>query len=158
MTLNSHTPEIERWLTENGWSPSRDIGGRADELIALRVRQAADQGRDLAPVEAATRIIRSYGELEFPYPDSSPPMILQMYPTVTFRGDAEQFAELAGNIGRPVFPVAYETYERGIWLVDDSGRFFYLHHTGNYFLGNNEYEAFQRARRGNLEDAEDYYV
>ncbi len=157
MTLSSHLPQVEHWLTSNGWFPGRDIGSRADELIELRLRDAGDHQDTLAPVEAATRVIRCYGELRLPCPDET--NILCMSPTLTFPGDVQVFAELADSLGVRLFPVGYETAELGIWLVDESGRFFYQHHTGGYFLGENEYEAFALALSGDTRpDAEDYFV
>lgn len=159
MTLNTHTPDVERWLSAHGWSPGRDIGERADELVSLRVRGAAEQGSPLTPSAVAIRVIRSYGGLELPYPGGEPKMTLMMDPTIGFRGDARQIAELAEQLGSELFPVAFETYENGVWLVDETGRFFYLHHTGGYFLGQNEFEAFANALSGDtLADAEDYFV
>lgn len=80
-------------------------------------------------------------------------------PTVGYEGDAEDFAQLASDLNRKIFPIGVETYEFGVWLIDDIGRFFYLHHTGGYFLGMNAYEAFSSILSGNtLSDAEGYFV
>ncbi|MEU7164597.1 SUKH-3 domain-containing protein [Streptomyces morookaense] len=135
MTLNTHTPDVERWLSTHGWFPGRDIGERAHEIVSLRVHGAREQGSPLTPLEAATRIIRLYGGLELPYPGAEPEMTLIMNPATGSRGDVRQISELAEGLGLQLFPVAFETYENGIWLVGETGRFFYLHPTGGYFLG-----------------------
>ncbi|MEV4743336.1 SUKH-3 domain-containing protein [Streptomyces sp. NPDC049555] len=159
MTLSAHTPEVAGWLTEHGWFPGRDIGPRADELIQVRVDDATRQGWQLAPLETAVRFVHEYGDLELRSPRKSPDVVLTIKPTGGYEGDVEDFAELGEGLGVRLFPVAYETYERGIWLVDETGRFFYWHHTGGYFLGENEYEAFAAAMSGRLlPDAEDYFV
>ncbi|MFI9235899.1 SUKH-3 domain-containing protein [Streptomyces sp. NPDC053079] len=159
MTLSKHTAEVADWLTSNGWSPSRDIGSMADDLIRIRVEDAARQGWHLGDLETATRFIRSYGELELPYPWAPLEAALKFDPTAGYDGDVEAFDELAQGLGKKIFPVGYETHEFGIWLVDEIGRFFYLHHTGGYFLGENEYEAFDRALSGKSRpDAEDFFV
>ncbi|MFF4156584.1 SUKH-3 domain-containing protein [Streptomyces sp. NPDC001678] len=144
---------------EGGWFPGRDIGPLANELTRMRVRDAARQGETLKPSGTAVRFIRSYGDLELPFPRSSPEVKLVLDPTGGYDGDAGNFVELAQNIGRKLFPGAFETYECGIWLIDETGRFFYSHHTGFYFLGENEYEAFAMALSGwTRPDAEDFYV
>ncbi|MEU7167896.1 SUKH-3 domain-containing protein [Streptomyces morookaense] len=159
MTLREHTPEVSNWLAQNGWHPGRDIGVVAENLIRIRVEDAAGQGWRLEVSEAATRFIHSYGELELPYPGSSPEVTLNFDPTAGYHGDAEAFAELSEGLGRKVFPVGYESYEFGIWVVDEIGRFFYLHHTGGYFLGENEFEALSLALSGKSRpDAEDFFV
>ncbi|MGW2647747.1 SUKH-3 domain-containing protein [Streptomyces sp. NPDC001393] len=67
--------------------------------------------------------------------------------------------ELAEGLGTALFPVGYEASECGILLVDEKGRFFHLHHTGGYYSGHDEFDAFSRFLQG-LEDpdAEDYFV
>jgi hypothetical protein len=156
MTLRAHTPEVAEMLTANGWFPGRDIGTRADELIARRI--AYEDYPPLPVLPTATRFIRSYGELSFPYP-GVPEMKLVVDPGSCWSGDNERIAQLGAGIGMALFPVGMEVAERGVWLVDAIGRFFFLHTTGYYFLGQNEYEAFETALRGDLlPDAEDYYL
>ncbi|WP_431959833.1 SUKH-3 domain-containing protein [Actinacidiphila sp. bgisy160] len=86
-------------------------------------------------------------------------MALVVRPDVGYEGDAEDFAEPAGGLRRPVLPVGYETSELGIVLADDLGRVFYRHWSGPYFLGHDVYEAFARRLSGStLRDAEDLYA
>ncbi|WP_307843132.1 SUKH-3 domain-containing protein [Streptomyces triculaminicus] len=159
MVLNGHTPEVTEWLTRNGWSPGRDIGAKADELVRIRIEDAARQGWPMEELEVATRFIRSYGELELSYPWTAPKPALIFNPTVGYDRDVEVFDELAEGLGKKVFPVAYEAHEPGLWVIDQAGRFFYLHYTGGYFLGENEYDALAGALHGrHRPDAEDFYV
>lgn len=110
-------------------------------------------------LDSAIRFIHSYGDLELELPGTSPTRNLIVKPTVGYEGDAEDIVELAGHLVTQLFPVAYETIEGGIWLIDPSSRFFYLHHTGGYFLGADQQEAFMSAYTGRLlPDAEDFYV
>ncbi|MFF9770127.1 SUKH-3 domain-containing protein [Streptomyces sp. NPDC014636] len=45
----------------------------------------------------------------------------------------------------------------GTILMDEAGRFFPLHHSGEYFLGSDKYSALMRHSRGYpLEHPEDY--
>lgn len=162
MTRSSHTchtPEVTDWLSRSGWATGRDIGPLADRLVEVRVQDAARQGWHLDVLKTATHVIRSYGNLELPYPRSSPEAALNLDPTAGYDGDAETFAEVSEGLGKKIFPVGYETYECGIWVVDEIGRFFYLHHTGGYFLGENEYDAFALALSGRSRpDVEDFFI
>lgn len=82
-----------------------------------------------------------------------------MKPTLGYEGDAAVIAELAAGLGVGLFPVGYEESERGLILVDDTGRWFHLHHTGGYFLGKDEHDAFSRFLSGEeAPDAEDYFA
>ncbi|WP_051177972.1 SUKH-3 domain-containing protein [Nocardia concava] len=141
---------IREWLARGGWHPDRDIGARADELIRVAVDAAAQQGMELAVPDAAVRFIRSYGELELVIPGTSPEALLMLDPTIGYDGDVEDFAELGELLQRQLFPVGAETCEFGTWLIDDMGRFFYRHHTGNFYLGATADEAFAAILSGGL--------
>ncbi|WP_328688651.1 SUKH-3 domain-containing protein [Streptomyces caniferus] len=149
---------VRSWLREHSWFPGRDIGAEADRLISVRIRDFADQGEVLAPLPCATNFVREYGNLELPYPRSSD-IKLVVTPTFGYDGDAEDILELSESLGRPIFPVAYETRELGIMLMDDSERVFYLHETGCYFVAERPMEAFAKRLEGSrLQDAEDFFV
>ncbi len=82
-----------------------------------------------------------------------------MDPTLGYDGDAAAIKELSSGLGVDLFPVGYETSEYGIILADEKGRLFHLHHTGGYYLGVNEFDAFSRFIQGLPDsDAEDYFV
>ncbi|GAA2264121.1 MULTISPECIES: SUKH-3 domain-containing protein [Kitasatospora] len=150
--------ETEDWLAANGWFPGRDVGALADELVAVRVQDADEQGAPLVPSKAAVDFIHSYGDLTLTYPNN-PQVTLILKPTIGYRGDAEEINELGKELGEPLFPVGFETGENGIILVTPRGRFFYLHHTGGYYLGENALEALgNRLGGGLLQDAEDFFV
>ncbi|WP_326614643.1 SUKH-3 domain-containing protein [Streptomyces scopuliridis] len=77
---------------------------------------------------------------------------------LVFRGDAEEISDLAGDLGTKLFPVGYDTYDGSTLLMDETGRFFFSHHTGAYHLGREKYEALMSLMSGEMEDAEDYFV
>ncbi|MER5545720.1 SUKH-3 domain-containing protein [Streptomyces sp. NPDC002589] len=82
-----------------------------------------------------------------------------MESTVGYDGDAAAVMELAAGLGTALFPVGHEASECGILLVDENGRFFHLHHTGGYYLGDSAFDAFSRFLQGLPDpDAEDYFV
>lgn len=108
--------ETEDWLTSHGWYPGRDIGARAEQLIALLVEDAEEQGSPLAPSRAAAEFLHTFGDLTLIYPGGSGvSMILQ--PTPGYDGDAEDINELAESLGEALFPVGYETSEDGTVLI-----------------------------------------
>ncbi|WP_336049963.1 SUKH-3 domain-containing protein [Streptomyces sp. CA2R101] len=150
--------EVRSWLAEHGWFPGRDIGEEADRLITDRIRDFADQGVNIASLPCATAFVHEYGNLELPYP-RSPGIKLVVTPAFGYEDDAEDIVELSQNLGRPIFPVAYETRELGIVLMDDTERVFYLHETGSYFVAERPIEAFAKRLEGSrLQDAEDFFV
>lgn len=157
MASNQPAQEVIAWLTSNGWTPDRDLGERAAELVEVRVRDAERQGVALSPSPAATRVVNAYGLLRLPHPKAAETWLMK--PTLGYEGDAALIQELATGLGVSLFPVGYEESERGLILVDETGRWFHLHHTGGYFLGVNDYDAFSRFLSGvNAPDAEDYFV
>ncbi|GAA2448967.1 SUKH-3 domain-containing protein [Streptomyces macrosporus] len=148
---------IEDWLRAGGWFPERDEAAEADRLIRWRVDDSTRQGFPLEPFEQAVRFLREFVLLEFPVP-LAPERKFVANPAVGYEGDAERIAELAGDLGQKLFPVGYETVENGLVLVDELGRFFYLHFTGPYFLGADRTQALSSLMTGDQGPAEDHYV
>ncbi|MGW4245446.1 SUKH-3 domain-containing protein [Nocardia sp. NPDC004722] len=153
------TDVVSAWLVKGGWHPERDIGDQADYLVKVRVDDARRQGFELMVSDAALQFIHSYGDLELPLRKSSPEALLMLDPTIGYEGDVEDFAELSSGLQRSIFPVGTETDEFGTWLIDELGRFFYRHNTGNYYLGSTAVEAFATMLSGGpYPYAEDYFV
>ncbi|MEU6119588.1 SUKH-3 domain-containing protein [Streptomyces sp. NPDC047117] len=158
MTPTTPPPDVLAWLTQHGWFDGRDIGDEAQHLISVRLQDAAEQGFPLEAVEAAVRIIRTYGLLKLTHPRASD-SAFEMEPTGGYEGDAREIAEMASGLGKKLFPVGFESSEYGLLLVDETGRWFLLHHTGGYFLGEDEYDAFSRFMTGDdTPDVEDFFV
>ncbi|MEU0302233.1 SUKH-3 domain-containing protein [Streptomyces sp. NPDC006175] len=153
--------ELDAWLRANGWYPGREDEtenqAEAERLIAARVSGSAGQGHPLRPWGEVYRFVSAYVGLEFPMP-LAPERKFRADPTFGYEGDAELVVELAQNLGHQLFPVGWETSENGIVLLDDAGRFFYLHHTGPYYLGGNAPQALSSLMTGDQEDAEDHFV
>ncbi|QDQ13428.1 SUKH-3 domain-containing protein [Streptomyces spectabilis] len=159
MSATNLSQEVHAWLERNGWTSGRDIGEvEADELIGVRVQDAERQGNPLVSFDAAVRIIRNYGLLTLQHPRIEE-FAMEMRPTVGYDGDAALISELAAQIGKSLFPVGYDSAEFGLILVDEAGRFFHLHHTGAYFWGFDEQDAFARFLSGaDALDAEEFFV
>ncbi|HEX5569581.1 MAG TPA: SUKH-3 domain-containing protein [Streptomyces sp.] len=148
---------IESWLRSNGWFPGRDEEAEANRLIQWRVEDSARQGFPLTPSDEAVRFLRSFALLEFPLP-KDPRRKFVANPTTGYEGDAESISELAEDLEQGLFPVGFETVEDGLVLVDELGRFFYLHHTGPYFLGVDQEQALSSLMTGDQGAAEDFYA
>jgi hypothetical protein len=158
MASQRPTQEVLDWLIENEWYPGRDIGEDAEDLARVRVQDSERRGASLVPVPAALKVIRTYGRLTLPQPNT-PGVAWVMKPTLGYDGDAAAIGELAQGLGVNLFPVGYEKSEYGILLVDERGKFFHLHHSGGYYLGSDEFDAFSRFLSGLPDpDAEDYFV
>ncbi|CAL9302545.1 SUKH-3 domain-containing protein [Streptomyces sp. SudanB182_2057] len=153
------SPEaVDAWLAKAGWHPGR----RCDDLAATEIEdcQASFRrdGGSLDVIQPALDFLREHVGLVAPLHDS-PEDTVMFLPALMYRGAAEDVQELADGLGEKVFPVAHDTYDGGTILMDEAGRFFYLHHSGEYFLGNDKYSAFMNYSRGYpLEHAEDYYA
>lgn len=148
---------IENWLREGGWYPERDESTEADRLIRWRVDDSARQGFPLEPFERAVRFLHTFALLELAVPQA-PERKFVVNPAVGYEGDAELISELSSDLAQKLFPVGYETVENGLVLIDEIGRFFYLHFTGPYFLGIDEAQALSSIMNGDQGPAEDYYV
>ncbi|WP_404949367.1 SUKH-3 domain-containing protein [Streptomyces sp. ARC14] len=149
--------EVDAWLTEAGWYPGRDVGNDAIGAIAAVVERYRAYGIDIEPSAAALAFIREHAFL-LAVIDTAPENFAIFTPRLAFKGDAEEIAELAGELGAKLFPVGHDTYDGSTLLVDESGRFFFSHHTGAYYLGSEKYEAIMSLMSSKIVDAEGYFV
>ncbi|MFD9032811.1 SUKH-3 domain-containing protein [Streptomyces sp. NPDC059567] len=144
--------EVEAALTAAGWSPGRDIGAELPELLRVVTERFADEGHPVEPFEAAQDFVREFGGLRLPIP-GTPPDAVGFTPQWIYEESAEDVAELAEDLGRRLFPVGYEEFDASMILIDETGHFFLMHHTGPYFLGASAYEAISALLRGPQEEA-----
>ncbi|MFF0557738.1 SUKH-3 domain-containing protein [Streptomyces sp. NPDC020472] len=151
------TGEVEAVLTEAGWSRGRDIGARLPELLGFVTDRFAEEGHPVEPFRAARDFVREFGGLRLVIP-GTPPDAVGFTPHWIYEESGEDVAELARDVGRKLFPVGYETFDGAMVLIDETGRFFLLHHTGPSFLGANPYEAVSCLLRGPRQEARDHFV
>ncbi|MFI0805954.1 SUKH-3 domain-containing protein [Streptomyces echinatus] len=153
------SPEaVDAWLTKAGWHPGRRCDGIAAAEAESAVESFRNDGGSLDVIAPALDFLREHVGLVAPL-HTSPEDTVVFCPSLMYVGAAEDVQELADGLGRKVFPVAHDTYDGGTILIDEVGRFFYLHHTGGYFLGGDKYPALMSYSRGHpLDDAEKYYV
>ncbi|MGW1771170.1 SUKH-3 domain-containing protein [Streptomyces sp. NPDC002104] len=152
------TPEqVEAALTGAGWHPGRDIGDQVKDLVRVVTDKYEAEGFPLEPIRTAVDFVREYGNLRLDIP-GDPPDAAVFTPHWIYEESGEDVAELAADLGTAVFPVGYDTFDRSMILIDTTGRFFLIHHTGSYFLGSNTYEAVSCLLRGPLQEAGAYFV
>ncbi|MFF9065999.1 SUKH-3 domain-containing protein [Streptomyces sp. NPDC014891] len=151
------TEEVEAALTEAGWTRGRDIGGQLPELLGVVTERFAEEGHPVEAFTAARDFVREFGGIRLVIP-GTPPDAVGFTPHWIYEESAEDVAELAANVGKKLFPVGYESFDGSMVLIDETGRFFLMHHTGPYFLGANTYEAISCLLRGPQQEARDYFV
>lgn len=151
------TEEVEAVLTEAGWSRGRDIGAQLPELLSFVTGRFAEEGHPVQAFPAAQDFVREFGGLRLVIP-GTPPDAVGFTPHWIYEASGEDVAELAQNVGKKLFPVGYETFDGAMVLIDETGRFFLMHHTGPYFLGATTYEAVSCLLRGPQQEARDYFV
>ncbi|MEW2130210.1 SUKH-3 domain-containing protein [Streptomyces sp. NPDC005435] len=148
--------EVDAWLAEAGWHPGRRCDGLAAAEVARAVRDFRADGGGLDVIAPAVAFLREHVGLVAPRHAATGDRV-EFNPRLMYRGAAEDVQELAGALGRRLFPVAHDTYDGGTVLMDEAGRFFYLHQSGEYFLGDDKYAALIGYSRGHpLEPAEDH--
>ncbi|MBP2585605.1 hypothetical protein J3A78_006083 [Streptomyces sp. PvR006] len=140
-----------------GWYPGRDIGARLSGLLDLVVDRFTEEGHPVEPFRAAEDFVREFGGLRLVIP-GTPPDAVAFTPHWIYEESAEDVAELARNLGRRLFPVGYETFDGAMVLIDETGRFFLMHHTGPYFLGLTSHEAVGCLLYGPQREARDFFT
>ncbi|MFG2208685.1 SUKH-3 domain-containing protein [Streptomyces sp. NPDC048638] len=126
--------EILQWLSANGWSPDRDISDKAREFIDDAVAESAAEGFPVAPSDTAERFVHTYGLLHLRH-SRDPDEKFITNPTGGYEGDFEEIAELSEEIGKSLFWVGYDLPEGSIFTLADDGGFYYIHHTGAFYIG-----------------------
>ncbi|MGW1249396.1 SUKH-3 domain-containing protein [Streptomyces sp. NPDC002535] len=140
-----------------GWYPGRDIGAQLPGLLTLVADRFAEEGHPVEPFRAAQDFVREFGGLRLVIP-GTPPDAVAFTPHWIYEESGEDVAELARNLGRRLFPVGYEAFDAAMVLIDDTGRFFLLHHTGPYFLGPTSHEAISCLLYGPQREARDFFT
>jgi hypothetical protein len=149
--------QVQAALTGAGWFRGRDIGERLPGLLRVVTERFADEGHPVEPFRAAEAFVREFGGLRLVVP-GHPPDAVGFTPHWIYEESGEDVAELAGDLGRRLFPVGYEEFDGGMILIDETGRFFLMHHTGPYFLGVDTQEAVSCLLRGPRREAGTYFA
>ncbi|MGW1143750.1 SUKH-3 domain-containing protein [Streptomyces sp. NPDC002454] len=150
--------EIDAWLAEGGWHSGRDIGEQAArEAMEAVIDDYRAEGVDIAPSAAAVAFVREHAFIKV-LKQANPDDYADFTPILAFKGQGEDIDELSRSLGAALFPVGWDTYEGGTILIDEHGRFFYVHWSGNHYLGTGKYEALIGLMTDSFQDAEDYFV
>lgn len=140
--------EVAAVLARAGHHPGRDVGDeRLGALLRTVTERFAAEGHPVEAFPAARAFVRTYGGLRFDIP-GTPPDAVGLTPHWIYEESGEDVAELAGALRTRLFPVGYTTFDGAMLLLDETGRFFLLHHTGPYHLGDGVDEAVSRLLRG----------
>jgi hypothetical protein len=158
MATRPSPQEVEELLQEAGWHPGRDIADEARELMSFVIDDLAAHDCHLSSFPEAERFLRSFGNLDIAYPYTED-RTEHFTTNSRFCSDvAEEIADLQESIKRPVFPVGTEKIEGGLALIDSEECFFYIHHSGTYYLGKGVHEALANLTVSEFRDAEEFYV
>jgi hypothetical protein len=153
-----NTPEdVDAWFREHGWFPGRDVAETVPAIVDEITGQYREQGFAVEPFEAATTFLAEHGGLRLTI-DAQREDYLYFTPYLGYRSAPSDVAELSRDLGVRLFPVGLDGSEGSPVLMDERGRFFYVHHTGNYYMGADKYEAVIALAHAPMQDAEDYFV
>ncbi|CAM5387608.1 hypothetical protein GCM10010230_08420 [Streptomyces narbonensis] len=149
--------DVDAWFGEHGWFPGRDAAERVPAIVAEITEECRRAGYPLEPFAAATDFLAEHAGLRLTL-DARREEYLHFTPALVWHSTPGDIAELSRNLGIRLFPVGYDSSEGSPLLVDARGRFFYQHHTGDYYMGADKYEAMIALAHAPMPDAEDHFV
>ncbi|MCB5179669.1 SUKH-3 domain-containing protein [Streptomyces antimicrobicus] len=149
--------EVDAWFREHGWFPGRDVSDQVPELVREVVEQYAQAGFPAEPSPAALRFLGEHAGLRLAI-NAQREDYLYLSPYLLYAAAPRDVAELGGHLGVGLFPIGVDTSDGSLVLMDERGRFFYIHDTGAYYMGADKYEAVISLFHAPMEDAEDYFV
>ncbi|MFJ5832950.1 SUKH-3 domain-containing protein [Streptomyces sp. NPDC093089] len=149
--------DVDAWFGEHGWFPGRDVAGLVPAILADVTEDSRRQGFPLAPFPAATDFLAEHAGLRLTL-DARRGDHLHLTPALPWHSAAGAIAELGRRLGVPLFPVGVDCSEGSPVVIDDRGRFFYLHHTGDYYMGADKHEAMIALAHAPMPDAEDHFA
>lgn len=127
--FNERTTAI---LLGGGWTVGRDLGARADELIARAVEEAGALGHELEPFPAAVAAIREFGGLRFTKRELGDTTGFDGFDVVfdPCEVSMEPHRKLERVLGLRCFPLGRNLeYDFSLWIGTD-GAVYYLFHDG----------------------------
>jgi len=149
--------DVDAWFAEYGWYPGRNVADQVPAIVAEIAEESRNDGFPMEPFTAATDFLAEHAGLRVTL-DARREDYLHFTPVIVWDGTSEEIAELSRRLGVRLFPVAWDSSEGEVMVVDEQGRFFYMHHTGNYYMGADKYEAMISLFHSPMQDAEDFYV
>ncbi|MFE2013478.1 SUKH-3 domain-containing protein [Streptomyces sp. NPDC059491] len=149
--------DVDAWFGEHGWYPGRNVAEQAAAFVAEVVEESRNDGFPVEPFAAAMDFLAEHAGLRLTV-DARREEYLHFTPALVWGGTSEEIAELSRNLGVRLFPVGWDSSEGEVIVVDEHGRFFCMHHTGNYYMGTGKYGAMTDLYAFPMKDAEDFYV
>ncbi|MET9698875.1 SUKH-3 domain-containing protein [Streptomyces sp. NPDC006529] len=146
--------EVDTWFRRHGWYPGRDIGPQVQDLVAQAIAAYREEGVNLCPLPTATAFLAEHGSLRLVISRRRGDSVV-FEPAKTWHGEPAEVSELAETLGVALFPIGYDTSEGSCLLMDERGRFFYVHETGNRYMGAHKHAAFISLGNAPMPDAED---
>ncbi|MFF5425680.1 MULTISPECIES: SUKH-3 domain-containing protein [unclassified Streptomyces] len=153
-----HVPaDVDAWFAENGWFPGRQAGESAAAFVTAVVEESRKRGFPVEPFAAATDFLDEHAGLRVVH-DARRDAYMEFTPVPYWGHTFEDMAELSRNLGVRLFPVGWDSTDAELYVIDEQGRFFCMHHTGDYYMGTGKHEAMIGLYRTPMQDAEDFYV
>ncbi|MFF8839164.1 SUKH-3 domain-containing protein [Streptomyces sp. NPDC015130] len=149
--------DVDAWFAAYGWSPGRDVADQVPAIVAEIVGQTRSDGFPLEPFAAATDFLAEHLGLRVTI-DARREDHLHLTPAIVWHCTSEDIAELSRDLGVRLFPVGWDSSEGEVIVMDEQGRFFCMHHTGNYYMGTGKHEAMIGYSQAPMQDAEDFHV
>lgn len=149
--------DVDAWFAEYGWSPGRNVAEQASVFAEEAVEESRKRGFPVVPFPAATDFLAEHVGLRVMHD-------VQRDDYVDFRTAPawghlfEDMAELSRRLDVRLFPIGWDSTDGEVYVIDERGRFFCMHHTGDYFMGTGKHEAMIGLYRFPMRDAEDFYV
>ena len=151
-------PLTAQVLRAVGWSPGRDIGDLAEQMLERAVETARVRGYEIEAFAAVRAAIHKFGGLEVTHERSGigyPGDDFRIDPTRAF-ADYRHFAHV---VGRRVFPLAVELREGSVLLMAENGEVYFLHMSADFYAGADIDSALQTLieTAGPMTDLWEYY-
>ncbi|CAM5387733.1 SUKH-3 domain-containing protein [Streptomyces narbonensis] len=149
--------DVDAWFTENGWFPGRNAAEQASAFVAEVVEESRKRGFPVEPLPTATAFLAEHAGLRVMH-NVERDWYIAFTPVPDWVSLFEDMAELSRRLGVRLFPVGWDSTDAELYVVDERGRFFCMHHTGDYYMGTGKHEAMIGLYANPMQDAEDFYV
>lgn len=153
-----HAPaDVDAWFAAHGWFSGRNAAEQASAFVAEVVEESRKGGFPVEPFAAATDFLAEHAGLRVTH-DVQRAEHFHFTPVPVWGYLFEDLAELSRGLGVRLFPIAWDSGEGDVSVMDEQSRFFTMNSFGNHYLGTGKHEAMIGLFRWPMQDAEDFYV
>lgn len=149
--------DVDAWFGVYGWFPGRNAAEQASAFVAEAVEESRKRGFPVVPFPAATDFLTEHVGLRVTH-DVQRDDYIDFTAVPVWGHLFEDMAELSSRLGVRLFPVGWDSTDGEVFVIDEGGRFFCMHHTGDYYMGTDKHKAMIALYRSPMQDAEDFYV